>query len=69
MGIPEFWRFNGKTLRFYILQDGVYAETSESPTFPNISEDRFYSFLEAALKDEVAASQGFRTWLRNLQAV
>lgn len=26
MGIPEFWRFNGETLRFYVLRDGVYTE-------------------------------------------
>ncbi|MEO1402448.1 MAG: Uma2 family endonuclease [Cyanobacteria bacterium J06635_1] len=66
MGIPEFWRFNGKTLHFYVLKDGHYTENSESPTFPSIPKDRFYSFLEIALEDEVTASQSLRTWLSNL---
>ncbi|MFN8952921.1 MAG: Uma2 family endonuclease, partial [Aphanizomenon sp.] len=27
MGIPEFWRYNGTTLRVYILANGQYSET------------------------------------------
>ena len=33
MGVPEFWRYNGQTLRIYQLQDGEYIEVENSPTF------------------------------------
>ena len=60
LGVPEFWRFNGKTWRIYQLQADVYAEVSHSPTFPNIQKEQLYGFLRAAKEDEVAAVVALR---------
>lgn len=56
LGVPEFWRFNGKTWRIYQLQSGVYVECDRSPTFTNIEKTQLYRrFLSAAKEDEIAA--------------
>ncbi|MBW4461452.1 MAG: Uma2 family endonuclease [Nodosilinea sp. WJT8-NPBG4] len=64
MGVPEFWRFNGRVWRIYQLRDGEYGECDRSPTFPVISKDDLYQFLAACQIDEVEAEINFRTWLR-----
>ncbi|NMF82404.1 Uma2 family endonuclease [Nodosilinea sp. P-1105] len=65
MGVPEFWRFNGKVWRIYQLRDGQYQECDRSPTFPIVSKDDLYQFLGTCQTDEVAAELNIRTWLRN----
>ncbi len=62
LGVPEFWRFNGKVWRIYQLQDGVYVEVEASPTFPQVPKERLYAFLEQAKEDEIEAVQSLRTW-------
>jgi Uma2 family endonuclease len=32
LGGPEFWRFDGRLWRIYVLQSGAYAEVEHSPT-------------------------------------
>ena len=64
MGVPEFWRFNGRVWRIYELRDGGYGECDRSPTFPMVAKDDLYQFLIASQADEVAAEINFRTWLR-----
>ncbi|GEM_PF-2478412 len=71
MGVPEFWRFNGRFWRFngrvwriYQLRDGGYGECNISPTFPMVAKDDLYQFLTTCQTDEVAAEINFRTWLR-----
>ena len=46
LGIPEFWRFNGKVWRIYRLQEEVYVEVEASPTFPQVPKEWLYTFLE-----------------------
>ena len=36
MGVPELWIYRNKQLKIYLLSDRGYAETSISPTFPNL---------------------------------
>jgi Uma2 family endonuclease len=60
IGVPEFWRFNGKVWRIYQLQEGVYVEVEESPTFPQVPKDYLYSFLAQAREDEIEAVQQLR---------
>ena len=62
IGVPEFWRFNGKVWRIYQLQEGVYVEVEVSPTFPQVAKDRLYRFLEQAKDDEIEAVQSLRAW-------
>ncbi|MBJ7901683.1 MAG: Uma2 family endonuclease [Cyanobacteria bacterium RI_101] len=65
LGIPEFWRYNGKVLKIYHLQDGRYAETQESPTFALALQERLSEFLQDCREDEVAASRRLRAWVRS----
>ncbi|MGC1310244.1 MAG: Uma2 family endonuclease [Phormidesmis sp.] len=64
MGVPEFWRFNGRGWRILCLADGVYVECDRSPTFSIIEKSDLYQFLEAALLNEVSAEINFRQWVR-----
>jgi Uma2 family endonuclease len=63
IGVPEFWRFNGKVWRIYQLQEGVYVEVEESPTFPQVPKDYLYSFLAQAREDEIEAVKQLRALL------
>ncbi|NER21394.1 MAG: Uma2 family endonuclease [Symploca sp. SIO1C2] len=62
LGVPEFWRFNGKVWRIYQLREGVYVEVEVSPTFPQVSKEQLYGFLKQAKEDEIEAVQSLRTW-------
>jgi Uma2 family endonuclease len=64
MGVPEFWRFNGRAWRILELVDGAYIDRDRSPTFPMVEKTDLYQFLEAAFIDEVAAEIDFRQWVR-----
>lgn len=66
LGVPEFWRFNGKVWRIYQLQSGVYVEVEISPTFPLVSKEQLYGFLEQAKEDEIAAVQSLRAWWQGI---
>jgi Uma2 family endonuclease len=68
LGVPEFWRFNGRNWQILTLSaQGLapgYVEQDSSPTFPIIAKSDLYQFLETALIDEVDAEINFRAWLR-----
>lgn len=65
MGVGEFWRYNGKSLRIYHLQAAAYCEVPASPTFPWVQKERLYQFLrECAEQGETAAKRSLRTWIR-----
>jgi Uma2 family endonuclease len=62
LGVPEFWRFNGKIWRIYQLHDKSYVEVEVSPTFPLVPKERLYTFLAQAKEDEIEAMQSLRVW-------
>ena len=64
LGVPEFWRFNGKEWRIYQLQGGRYQECDTSPTFPFVPKDKLYEFLTLARQDEIEAEQVLRSWVK-----
>ncbi|MEO0374455.1 MAG: Uma2 family endonuclease [Cyanobacteria bacterium P01_A01_bin.17] len=64
LGVPEFWRFNGREWKVLQLTDGKYVECDRSPTFPAVAKQDLYQFLEAALLDEVAAEIDLRQWVQ-----
>jgi Uma2 family endonuclease len=66
LGVPEFWRFNGKVWRIYQLQEKVYVEVEASPTFPQVPKERLYTFLEQAKEDEIEAVQNLRSWWQEI---
>ncbi len=61
IGVPEFWRFNGKVWQIYQLQNGAYVETEVSPTFPMVTKEQLYAFLVQAKEDEIEAVRSLRT--------
>lgn len=64
MGVPEFWRYNGREWRIYQLQGGLYTELDRSPTFAWVEKAELYRFLEQAQQDEVEAETNFRAWVK-----
>lgn len=64
MGVPEFWRFNGRIWQILQLVDGAYVERDRSPTFAIVAKTDLYQFLEASWLDEVEAETNFRQWVR-----
>ena len=65
LGIPEFWRYDGQTLKIYQLQNKQYQDVDTSPTFPDIPKERLYIFLnDCAQKGETPAKRNLRIWLR-----
>ncbi len=65
LGVPEFWRFNGRDWRILCLENGEYVEADCSPTFPMVERSDLYRFLETAMLNEVAAETEFRRWVRS----
>jgi Uma2 family endonuclease len=64
LNVPEFWRFNGRVLTIYQLQEGQYQEVTISPTFPWIGKDAFYQFLANCRKSgETSAKRKLRLWI------
>jgi Uma2 family endonuclease len=65
MGVPEFWRYDGREWRIYQLQGTEYLEVSNSPTFPIVSKEKLYEFLAVAQIDEVEAEVNLRAWVKS----
>ncbi|MGK7876134.1 MAG: Uma2 family endonuclease [Xenococcaceae cyanobacterium] len=65
MGVPEFWRYNGRELLVYRLESEQYVLVENSPTFGNIPVREIPRFLEQGKQiGEVAMTRAFRTWVR-----
>jgi Uma2 family endonuclease len=68
IGVPEFWRYNGKILKIYDLQNGQYQEVQTSPTFPGVPKEQLYEFLRnCAQQGETQAKRDLRVWIRKKQ--
>lgn len=68
LGIPEFWRYNGKIWRIYQLENKGYQEAETSPTFPMVAKAKLYEFLAQAKLDEVDAEINLRRWLQSTRS-
>lgn len=68
MKVPEFWRYNGKVLTIYLLNENQYQESETSPTFPLLTKAKVYEFLaQCNTQGETQTKRSFRTWLREQQ--
>ena len=67
MGVPEFWRYNGKIWQIYALGNGAYKEVDVSPTFDWLPKAKLYEFLATARQDEVKAEKDLREWAKSIQ--
>lgn len=70
LGVPEVWRYNGKTLTFYQLQGQTYVPQEESAVLPLVGREDLLRFLEASSQmGETTLIRQFRQWVRSkLQA-
>ncbi|NJN86455.1 MAG: Uma2 family endonuclease [Leptolyngbyaceae cyanobacterium SL_7_1] len=65
LGVPEFWRYDGRLWQIYQLHANRYKEVSTSPTFPQVPKQRLYQFLrECAQQGENSAKRNLRQWIR-----
>ncbi|GAA6616414.1 hypothetical protein NUACC26_022170 [Scytonema sp. NUACC26] len=65
MGIPEFWRYNGTVLRFYVLTSGKYEEVQLSPTFAPVPVKEIPHFIrESRANGEMSTTRAFRNWVK-----
>jgi Uma2 family endonuclease len=70
MGIPEFWRYNGSTLRIYILQDEKYAEVETSPIFHPVTVKDIPRFIHQSREiGQISVNRNFRAWVRTVIAL
>ncbi|WP_242017785.1 MULTISPECIES: Uma2 family endonuclease [Cyanophyceae] len=64
--VPEVWRYDGRRLRFYQLEEKQYLERNTSPTFPFLSPSEIVRFLEQQKTvGETAMIRLFREWVRS----
>lgn len=66
LGVPEIWRFDGRTLRVYVrLASGRYRTTRTSAAFPFLPVQGLTPFLKLdPQRDETAQVREFVAWLR-----
>lgn len=70
LGVPEFWRYNGRKLEVFVLEEGsdVYRQVEESLIFPWLALDAIPRFVNQSLVDgETATLRAFRMWVREQQ--
>lgn len=66
IGVAEIWRFNGKLLRFCVLQpDGSYLDCPTSQAFPFLRPSDLLPYLAIDdQRDETTGIRQFMNWLR-----
>ena len=66
LGVPEIWRYNGRSLQFYQLVENQYLEREFSCAFPLVSAAEMSEFIEQSKTiGEIALIKLFRVWVRN----
>jgi len=62
-GVSEVWRLAGETIKFYVLQEGVYLETKTSLALPILSSEKATEFLrESREMKSTAWAKRIREW-------
>ncbi|BCL37806.1 Uma2 family endonuclease [Nostoc sp. MS1] len=64
--VPELWRWNGSRLEINVLVDGVYVQTSQSRSLPNLPITQVIpEYLVRSKTDgRNATMRAFRNWIR-----
>jgi Uma2 family endonuclease len=63
-GVPEFWRYDGKTFQIFGLAEGRYVEQEASVTFPFVTARDFEAFIEQSKTEgQDAALDSFQQWV------
>jgi len=68
LGVPELWRYDGRSLRIYHLKKGKYFLRGTSRAFPKLPLKGFQKFLQSwdAYSDSDAWLDDFRSWFRKV---
>jgi len=66
LGVPELWRYNGRKLLSYVLQDGKYLESETSYNFPSLQIGSvIHQYVEhSKVVGRNAMMKAFRNWVR-----
>lgn len=65
LGVPEVWRYDGKTLVIYRLENQAYLLCDYSVAFPFLASSDLERFLEQKrITKENALIRQFREWIR-----
>jgi Uma2 family endonuclease len=68
LGVPEIWRFDGKTLIIYGLSDGEYVPVESSRALPMLTSVTLTEFLALGpQKDQYDIVLAFEAWLDELR--
>jgi Uma2 family endonuclease len=62
MGVPELWRYDGRSLRILVLDSGASAEQEESRALPGLDA----AILSTLMEESKTLKR--RTWLRRVRA-
>lgn len=68
LGVPELWRYNGKTLEINVLQDGRYIQSENSSQFPTIpvKEEIPRYLTKSKTAGRNTTMRAFRAWIRQI---
>ncbi len=70
LGVPELWRYDGRSLEINVLESGKYIRSNishNSPNFPLI--DAIPQYVEQSkIKGRNATIKDFRNWIREILA-
>lgn len=66
LGVPEVWKYDGRTLRVFVLQpDASYREGRTSASLPFLPVDELARFLaQRSDRSETQLLRAFRDWVR-----
>ncbi len=65
--VPEFWRYNGKKITIYVLNQNEYQESETSLNFPILTKAMIYEFISQCRNNgETQAKRLFRSKLREI---
>jgi Uma2 family endonuclease len=63
--VPEFWRYDGKTLNVYRLAGDEYRPVTHSGLFPFLDAATLTGFIEMGRREDLIQMQrAFRAWVR-----
>lgn len=67
LGVPEVWRYDGRSVRIYGLEpDGQYQTRESSRSFPGLRPEDVEHFLElGSTTDKTQWSRELRDWVRD----
>jgi Uma2 family endonuclease len=67
LGVPELWRFDGKSLNINILENGMYIQSKTSRQFPNIPlQEAIPRFItESKTYGRSKMIKSFKLWLKD----